>query len=111
MHKGHNKTSSCQNAQLPSLILQPLVENAIKFGLNGNLGTITIRLDIKCVSNLLNITISNPYDQSAITNGNGTGYGLKSVERKLGIIYKRADLLSIKKTPTDFIVNLKIPQL
>ena len=102
---------SCQNAQLPSLILQPLVENTIKFGLNGNLGTITIQLEIKCVSNLLNITISNPYDQSAITNGNGTGYGLKSVERKLGIIYKRADLLSIKKTPTDFIVNLTIPQL
>jgi hypothetical protein len=102
---------SCQNAQLPSLILQPLVENAIKFGLNGNLGTITIRLEIKCVSNLLNITISNPYDHSAITNGNGTSYGLKSVERKLGIIYKRADLLSIKKTPTDFIVNLTIPQL
>jgi len=102
---------SCQKAQLPSLILQPLVENAIKFGLNGNLGNITIRLEIKCESNQLNITISNPYDQTAITNGNGTGYGLKSVERKLGIIYKRADLLSIKKTPTDFIVNLTIPQL
>jgi LytS/YehU family sensor histidine kinase len=101
---------SCQNAQLPSLILQPLVENAIKFGLNGNLGTIAIRLEIKCVANSLQITISNPYDSTAVMNGSGTGYGLKSVERKLGLIFKRADLLSIKKTTTDFTVNLTIPQ-
>ncbi|MBU3661427.1 MAG: histidine kinase [Flavobacteriales bacterium] len=102
---------NCQNAQLPSLILQPLVENAIKFGLNGNLGAITIRLEIKCEENILSILISNPYDSSAVVNGNGTGYGLKSVERKLGIIYKRADLLSVKKTTTQFTVNLKIPQV
>ena len=101
---------NCLDTRLPSLILQPLVENAIKFGLNGNLGTIAIRLEIKCVANSLQISISNPYDSTAVMNGSGTGYGLKSVERKLGLIFKRADLLSIKKTPTDFTVNLTIPQ-
>ena len=96
-------------AQLPALLLQPLLENAIKYGLNGNTGTIHIGLEANLSAELLSVSISNPYDATAVV-GKGTGYGLKSVERKLRLLYKRSDLMQIKKTETTFSVVLKIPQ-
>lgn len=100
---------TAKDTELPALLLQPLLENAIKYGLNGSIGTIQIRLEMKAVEDLLEIAITNPYDPTAVM-GKGTGFGLKSVERKLGLLYKRADLMQIKKTESDFTVRLKIPQ-
>lgn len=105
-----NVTDDCKSAILPSLILQPLVENAIKFGVNGTLGAIQIDIQITYQNNLLFVSISNPFDSDSMAKNGGTGYGLKSVERKLGLIYRRTDLLSIKNEENTFTVQLKIPQ-
>jgi len=101
---------TCKSAMLPSLILQPLVENAIKHGLNGKIGVIKIIINIKCQSTNLFISISNPYDEIEDSQKQGVGFGLKSVEQKLRLIYKRLDLISIQKSDSIYTVNLQIPQ-
>lgn len=102
-------SGACEDIQLPSLILQPLVENAIKYGLNSKTGEITISIVIECNENHLTISIRNPYDKNSANSGNGTGFGLKSIDRKLKLLYKQADLLKIDKTDDDFTVTIKIP--
>lgn len=108
LHVEFNK-EGIDDAHLPPFLLQPLLENAIKFGLYGKTGAVTISVHIRMDSNVLNITITNPYDGDSFLP-KGTGFGLKGIERRLYLIYARTDLLETKKTESLFITTLKIPQ-
>jgi two-component system, LytTR family, sensor kinase len=96
---------------LPSLLLQPLVENAIKFGLYDTIGAITIRLDARATDNHLHIRIENPFDPETSQAKPGTGFGLNSIQRRLYLLYGRNDLLTTQSNGNIFITELKIPQL
>lgn len=94
---------------IPSLLLQPIVENAIKFGLYDTIGAITIRIEAKAENNYLVVFVENPFD--AETNPpKGTGFGLSSVQRRLHLLYGRNDLLATQKKENIFTTLLKIPQ-
>ncbi len=96
--------------KIPPLLLQPLVENAIKFGLYGTLDKLTVRLIAKDESRYLFIQIQNPYDEQGQKIKEGTGFGLDSIRRRLLLLYGRNDLLTTTKTELLFITTLKIPQ-
>ena len=96
---------------LPSLLLQPLVENAIKFGLYDTIGEITIRLDARANENSLYVRIENPFDPETSLAKPGTGFGLNSIQRRLYLLYGRNDLLNTQSNENIFITELKIPQL
>lgn len=95
--------------KVPTLILQPLLENAIKFGLYGTVGTIEIRMEIKQINENLHFHIQNPFDDD-MQSPKGTGFGLKSVQRRLYLLYARQDLLQTTKENQIFNLFLKIPK-
>lgn len=95
--------------KIPPLLLQPLLENAIKFGLYGTTEKVILHLNAHFEHNWLVISISNPIDQDADSQ-EGTGFGLESVQRRLHLMYGRADLITAEKTAHLFTVQLKIPQ-
>jgi two-component system LytT family sensor kinase len=103
------KKEYTDDAEIPPFLLQPLLENAIKFGLYGKTGTVTITMHIQLQSPMLVISISNPYDASMQASG-GTGFGLESIRRRLYLLYARADLLETQKDNEIFTTILKIPQ-
>ncbi len=96
-------------AELPPLLLQPLLENAIKYGLYGTIGNVEIRIGIHLKDNYLHINIRNPFDEDAAAH-KGTGFGLEGIRRRLYLLYGRADLLESTKEQNLFITQLKIPQ-
>lgn len=98
------------DALIPPFLLQPLLENAIKFGLYGKTGTVCIRMHIKLEGSFLVITITNPYDPDN-SPPKGTGFGLKGIERRLYLLYARTDLLETSKDEDNFTTILKIPQV
>jgi sensor histidine kinase YesM len=98
-----------ESLQLPQLLIQPLLENAIKYGLYGVTEEVSINLSISKNQNYLMISISNPYD-SEVAPAKGTGFGLNSVERRLFLVFGRKDLLETKQMDSNFNVKLKIPQ-
>ncbi len=95
---------------LPPLVLQPIVENAIKFGLYDTIGEITIRILTSLESNQLIVEVQNPFDKETQLASKGTGFGLSSVQRRLSLLYGRNDLLSTEKKEELFITRIKIPQ-
>ncbi len=97
-------------AGIPSMLLQPLVENAIKFGLYDTTGATEIALDARLEEGLLLVTVKNPFDASTATTGNGTGFGLNSVQRRLYLLFGRNDLLKTASKENTFTVTVKIPQ-
>jgi two-component system LytT family sensor kinase len=97
------------NLSLPSLLLQPIVENSIKFGLYDTIGAITIKLEAKTEDNHLLIKVENPFDPNT-TQPKGTGFGLNSVQRRLYLLYARNDLLYTEMNENIFTTTIKIPQ-
>ena len=97
-----------EELKLPPLLVQPLVENAIKYGLYGTLGEVKISLRFQKEGNYLQVTVENPFNGQASVPA-GTGFGLSSVERRLFLIFGRTDLLQKNAIQGIFRVHLKIP--
>jgi sensor histidine kinase YesM len=103
-------TESVLNKTLPPMLLQPLVENAIKFGLYDTLDKVTINISVAFLNRYLQITITNPFDPETSHSNKGTGFGLSSTKRRLQLLYNRSDLLHTQKENGKFTSTLKIPQ-
>lgn len=100
----------CGKMELPAMILQPLVENAIKFGLYDTTGQVTISIKAGCIPNYLVLTISNPYDVDTVRPKSGTGFGLSGIKRRLYLLFARTDLLETNGENDIFTTVVKIPQ-
>ena len=96
--------------QLPSLLLQPLVENAIKFGLYGVTGSVLIKIKAIKEEGVLVVMIQNPFDADMGEASKGTGFGLASVQRRLFLLFGRKDLLEVEAQDNIFTSTLRIPQ-
>ena len=114
---GHRLTTHIENNEtgkqlrLPAMLLQPIVENAIKFGLYDTIGTITISIKATIENEVLVIRVENPFDPSTTLPMQGTGFGLSSVQRRLYLLFGRSDLLETEASDALFITTIKIPQL
>lgn len=77
-----------REALVPSMVLQPLVENAIKHGISASLGDAAITIRSSLHKDRLWITICNsgPH-RSQRPTPNGTGIGLKNTVERLSTLY------------------------
>lgn len=96
--------------KLPALLLQPIMENAIKFGLYDTVDEIEISLKAFKEENNLVITVTNPFDPETAAPRQGTGFGLQSVQRRLYLLFARNDLLTTEAKENIFTTTIKIPQ-
>ncbi|HEX8059358.1 MAG TPA: histidine kinase, partial [Cyclobacteriaceae bacterium] len=94
---------------LPPLLLQPIVENAIKFGLYDTIGEITISINARMDEKNLVVTVRNPFD-SDTSSLKGTGFGLNSIRRRLYLIYFNNNLLQTSAENSTFTTTIKIPR-
>jgi len=83
--------------RIPYFMLQPILENAIKYGYNPESEKINIKLSIQTDHNQLTIKV---YDQgSHFTEKLDSGYGLKSVMKKLQLLYPQAHSIDFINEP------------
>jgi large-conductance mechanosensitive channel len=105
-----NIDESAENLKLPALLLQPIVENAIKFGLYDTMGDTVIIISAKNEDNKLVVEVQNPFDPETSAPQQGTGFGLKSVQRRLFLLFARNDLLKTTAKENIFTTTVTIPQ-
>lgn len=96
--------------KMPALILQPLVENAIKFGLYDTTDAVTITITGMAENNHLLLKVSNPFDPQTAMPQKGEGFGLNSVKRRLYLLFARNDLVETSMTDNIFTTTVIIPQ-
>lgn len=101
---------TCKATEIPTFILQPIVENSIKYGLYGQIGELTISIKTYFENNELRISISNPFDEETVNASKGIGFGLSSIQKKMYLLYGRKDLLVTEKKDNHFTTTLIIPQ-
>lgn len=77
---------NCKDFQIPRFLLQPIVENAIKYGYDKASNEIKIKVEAKKKDKALHINI---YDSGKPFSVDlSTGYGLRSVKKKLKLLFQ-----------------------
>jgi two-component system LytT family sensor kinase len=99
---------SSKKRLIPNLILQPIFENAIKYGVYETSDSVEIKLKAARGENALNILIVNNFDPDAVSV-RGNGVGLKNIQERLQIIYGSSQLLVAKRSDNEFRVSIDIP--
>lgn len=100
------------NALVPSLLLQPLLENAIKHGFSRQTGQGHIRVESFRQNGSFRIKVSDDGNGSSIDSSQlySNGIGLKNVYERLELIYKGAANMHIKTAPGEgFTVEINLP--
>jgi len=95
---------------VPPLLLQPLVENAVKHGVADRVDGGTIIVDAKREAGLLRIVVENPLDEEAPSR-RGSGLGLANVRRRLDVYGAREARLDAVRDGETFRVTLTMPAL
>ncbi|WP_291913418.1 sensor histidine kinase [Chitinophaga sp. CB10] len=95
---------------MPPMLLQPVVENAIKFGLYDTIGEIAINIRAWAKENMLYLEVQNPFDTELQTPKKGTGFGLSSIRRRLYLLFARQDLLETSVDGNIYTTLIKVPQ-
>jgi len=93
---------------VPPLLLQPLVENAVKHGLANMLDGGTIRLEARRDGSGVHVAVESPCDPERLL-GRRPGVGLENVRKRLAAQYGAEASLNVTERPDTFRVELTIP--
>jgi two-component system LytT family sensor kinase len=98
-------------ALVPALILQPIVENAVKYGVAGTLPPSNIRVRASSNDACLILEVTDSGKKSAKASPEGGGIGLKNVRQRLGLMYgeHRSELTSGRIADGSFRTQLSLP--
>lgn len=99
-------------ARLPNLILQPLVENAIRHGISANAGPGRIEIQAARHKDILQVEVTDngPGMQRGAGRSFKEGVGLANTQARLEQLYGKAHRLDLTDAPTGGLtVTLEIP--
>jgi two-component system sensor histidine kinase AlgZ len=98
----------CDHCVVPSLLLQPLVENAVKHGIAGLVDGGTIRLEARCREGRLQLKIQNEFDPEAPA-ASRHGLGLRNVRDRLRALYENRARVDATAAGDQFVVEVELP--
>ena len=98
----------CEAAMLPPMLLQPLMENAIKFAWSYQ-GKGVVSLNALKQGAHLVVSLCNSTSEQQQADKSGTGTGLRNTRDRLMLVYGDDADLSHKQQNEQFIVTIKIP--
>ena len=98
----------CRKIKVPTLILQPLVENAIKHGVYESIEPVGIRFTCRMTENSLLLELKNDFDPT-LPSRRGTGVGLQNVSERIRLAYEGRGFLTRTAEGGVFTVVLTIP--
>ena len=102
--------ADCAQCVVPSLVLQPLVENAVKHGIAGLVDGGTIRMEAHCSAGRLRLRIENEFDPESPA-ASRHGLGLRNVRDRLRAIYENTARVDTTATGDRFVVEMELPCL
>ncbi len=98
----------CGKVMVPTMILQPLIENAIKHGVYESLNPVEIKFVCVISNDILSLKIVNDFDPIQPSR-KGTGLGLQNVSERIKLVYDLKGSVNWRVEDQKFIVDLNIP--
>jgi two-component system sensor histidine kinase AlgZ len=100
--------ADCEDCGVPALLLQPLVENAVKHGVAGLIEGGSIGLTARRQASGLTITIENAFDPDDPPR-HDLGVGLSNVRRRLQVRYGPEAAMEVGAQGSVYRVTLRLP--
>jgi two-component system, LytTR family, sensor histidine kinase AlgZ len=97
-----------EQARVPTLILQPLLENAIHHGIEPSAEGGVVQLEIRCIAKRLYIRIANPVPLEHPPS-RGNGIALANIEERLMLHFDAEAQMRCQKSASLFVVEIEIP--
>lgn len=97
------------NAQVPPLMLQPLLENAVCHGIEPNPEPGRILVRIVRRGNMLDMRISNPLNPGGGRRAGGNRMALGNIRERLTLFFDMEATLSTEEQDGEFRVRVRIP--
>jgi sensor histidine kinase YesM len=103
-------TTEAGEVPIPSFLLQPLVENAIKYGVGPSSKPVTISVSaqISGADLILRVSDDGAADSDQAKPA-GTGVGLENVRRRLDAVYGEQASLTVTTLDPGFAVTIHLP--
>lgn len=100
--------ADAERCQVPPLLIQPLIENAVKHGVADRIegGTVCVSAEVR--DGTLEINVENPRDPDAPPR-RGAGLGLENVRQRLHALDSRAARLDVFSERDSYRVRLRLP--
>lgn len=95
------------NTQIPPMIIQMLIENAIKHGISNLKSGGKVNLEAGIKDDQLQIEVANT--GTLKQNKNSTQVGLENIKKRLELLYGEAAMFSLKEIENQVVATIKIP--
>lgn len=95
---------NCQKAQIPPMLLQTLVENAIKHGISKKITGGLIRIDAKNNQGILSLRVTNPGNLKGQILSKEHGVGLINSKNRLQILFGATAHISLKPLDKNHVI-------
>ncbi len=99
---------NCLDTKIPVMLLQPLIENAVKHGVYESTESVRISTQAKIIDDHVTISITNNYDTES-SSKRGTGTGLINVGRRLELFYGNKASIRTMKEGGLYTVTISLP--
>jgi sensor histidine kinase YesM len=105
-----NISNALLDCQLPPMVLQMLLENAVKHGIDNirDGGTIDVQASLK--RQMMTISVCNDLPENHEKNSDEPGIGLFNIGQRLDLLYAGRGSVETKVVDNRFCVNVKVPQ-
>lgn len=101
--------SKAEAILVPPLLLQPLVENAVKHGIEPHTHPGTITIVARLADDRLQIAIADTGEGADSSTAAGTGRGIELTRRRLKSVYGEDAELRMERVSSGFRVSLDLP--
>jgi LytS/YehU family sensor histidine kinase len=99
----------CKKALVPPLILQPLIENAVRHGIAHLVEGGTVRIHCEGRGGKLCLQVDNPVDVDR-PKRKGTGVGVRNVRSRLETLYGNEARVDVEETNEYYRIKLSFPK-
>jgi two-component system, LytTR family, sensor kinase len=102
--------AEAREALVPALVLQPLIENAVKHGMGSEEAMVRVDLSAHSNAEWLDITIANAVPASGLRCAAGMGIGLKNLRERLAALYGEFGHFDVTTLPNGrYVASLRLP--
>lgn len=104
------REAAAEPVQVPNLLLQPIVENAIYHGIQRRAAGGVVTIAVSGGDGVVDIVISNPLPDKTSPEVKGQQIAMENIQRRLSAVYNEKARCDIQQSNESYSVHVRVPK-